>query len=252
MAFSVVVAEPEPVYTAEQLAAPAAARKAAEELAAYQAALEIQRQKVAAAKAVVNDCLTSSKFITTQQFQDAQYLSTPKINIKLNAEILKLSLSDRLIEAKINSLIQALKYEQAFFDPNDRPDIITYNDYGFGNVNSRIIYNLNTSVLQIPTIFRTDQSVIKALILKLYTVDLISNPITSKSITYQQLVNVGLCDQQSPNKTTIVNTVKQAPTIQKDSYEKIQLLIALEYKVIQARADRLAAIKKKIQSRLKA
>jgi len=247
--YAITVIPAAPVYTAEELAAQAAAQKAAEELAALQVAMELRRQQIEAAKVVVTDLLKSSKTISINQFQEAMYQPvSPKIIDRLNIEILKLPIELRLVEKEINSLIDALTFDQAFYDANDRPTVDTYNLYGFPGMSARILSIVNDSILLIPSTKKTDLSVIRAIVLKYATVDQISNPLTKKSVTADQLVRIGLISTDNKNKTTILNALKRAPSTQIDTYEKLQKAISAEMAVIKARADRLAAIKQKIRT----
>ena len=154
----------------------------------------------------------------------------------------------RLVEKEINSLIDALTFDQAFYDAYDRPTIDTYNLYGVPGMTARILSSVNDSILLIPSTKKTDLSVIRAIVLKYATIDQISNPLTKKSVTADQLVRIGLISADNKNKTTILNALKRAPSTQIDTYEKLQKAISAEMAVIKARADRLAAIKQKIRT----
>ena len=247
--FAITVIPAAPVYTAEELAAQAAAQKAAEELAALQSKLELRRQQIEAAKVVITDLLKSSKAISINQFQEAMYQPvSPKIIDRLNIEILKLPIELRLVEKEINSLIDALTFDQAFYDVKDRPTVDTYNLYGIPGMTARILSSVNDSILLIPSAKKTDLSVISGIVLKYATVDQISNPLTKKSVTADQLVRIGLISVDNKNKTTILNALKRMPGTQIDTYEKLQSAISVEMALIKARADRLAAIKQKIRT----
>jgi hypothetical protein len=247
--FAITVIPAAPVYTAEELAAQAAAQKAAEELAALEAKLELRRQQIEAAKVVITDLLKSSKAISINQFQEAMYQPvSPKIIDRLNIEILKLPIELRLVEKEINSLIDALTFDQAFYDVKDRPTVDTYNLYGIPGMTARILSSVNDSILLIPSAKKTDLSVIRGIVLKYATVDQISNPLTKKSVTADQLVRIGLISVDNKNKTTILNVLKRTPGTQIDTYEKLQSAISVEMALIKARADRLAAIKQKIRT----
>jgi hypothetical protein len=239
------------VYTAAELAAIAAVQKAAEELAALQAAMELRRQQIEAAKAVVIDLLKKSKPVSVVQFQDAMYQPvSSKVIDRLNSEILKLSIELRLEEMRINSLIDALNFDQAFYDVKDRPTVDTYNLHGIPGMTVRILSSVNDAILLIPSTKKTDLSVIKGIVLKYATIDQISNPLTKKSVTADQLIRIGLISAENKNKTTILNALKRAPSNQIDTYEKLQKATASEMALIKARADRLAAIKLKIRNRV--
>lgn len=238
------------VYTVEELAAQAAAQKAAEELAAYQAAMEIRRLQIEAAKLVVLDLFRYAKPVSVMQFQDAMYDAvSPKVINQLNREILNLSYELRFIEKEINKLIYSLNFNQAFYDVFDRPTLNVYYKYGIYGINDRILSNVNQEILFIPNIQRNDLSLIRYIVLKNATVDQICDPINRKYITSNQLINVGLMPLDYRYKTTILSSLKRSAIAQINTYEKIQKLISLQMAVIKARADRLAAIKTKIQSR---
>jgi hypothetical protein len=238
------------VYTAEELAAQAAAQKAAEDLAAYQAAMEIRRLQIAAAKNVVLDLFRYSMPVSIIQFQDAMYDPvSPKVINQLNREILNLSYELRFLEKEINKLIYSLTFNQAFYDLNDRPTLDIYYRYGFHGMNSRILINVNQEILFIPSIQRTDLSLIKYIVLKYATVDQICDPTARKYITSNQLINIGLMPADYRYKTTILTSLKRSEIAQINTYQKIQKMISLQMAVIKARADRLAAIKQKIQRR---
>jgi hypothetical protein len=239
------------VYTVAELAAIAAAQKAAEELAALQAAMELRRQQIEAAKAVVIDLLKTSKPVSVSQFQAAEYRPvSPKVIDRLNSEILKLAIDLRLEEKRINDLIDALNFDQAFYDVKDRPTVDIYNLYGIPGITARILSSVNDAILLIPSAKKTDLSVIKSVVLQYATVDLISNPLTRKYVTADQLVRIGLISADNKNKTTILNSLKNTPADEINTYEKLKKAISIQLAVITARADRLAAIKKKIQSRI--
>lgn len=239
------------VYTAAELTTIAAAQKAAEELAALQAAMELRRQQIEAAKAVVIDLLKTSKPVSVRQFQAAEYRPvSPKVVDRLNSEILKLAIDLRLEEKRINDLIGALNFDQAFYDVKDRPTVDVYNLYGIPGITARILPSVNDAILLIPGAEKTDLSVIKAIVLQYATVDLISNPLTRKYVTADQLVRIDLISADNKNKTTILNAIKKAPADEINTYEKLKKSISMQLAVINARADRLAAIKKKIQSRI--
>ncbi len=238
------------VYTAAELAAIAAAQKAAAELAALEAALELRRQQIAAAKAIVVDLFRNSKPVSVKQFLDATYQPvSPKVIDRLNSEILKLSVNLRLEEKRINTLIDALNFDQAFYDVNDRPTVSIYNSYGIYGMNERILASVNQVILSLPSTQKTDLSIIKGIVLQYATVEQISNPTTRKYVTADQLIKIGLLSADSKNKTSILNALKKAPIVEINTYAKLQKFVSSEMAVIKARVERLAAIKNKIQAR---
>jgi hypothetical protein len=238
------------VYTAAELAAIAAAQKAAAEQAALEAAMELRRQQLEAAKAIVIDLLRSSKSVSVKQFQDAAYQPvSPKVIDHLNGEILKLSIEFRLEEKRINTLIDALNFDQAFYDVNDRPNVSIYNSYGIYGMNERILTDVNQVILSLPSTQKTDLSILRGIVLQYATVEQISNPATRKYVTADQLIKIGLLSADNKNKTSILNALKKAPIAEINTYAKLEKLISLQMAVIKERAERLAAIKKKIQAR---
>jgi hypothetical protein len=238
------------VYTAAELAAIAAAQKAAAELAALEAALELRRQQIAAAKAIVVDLFRNSKPVSVKQFLDATYQPvSPKVIDRLNSEILKLSVDLRLEEKRINTLIDALNFDLAFYDVNDRPTVDIYNSYGISGMNERILTTVNQVILSLPSTQKTDLSIIRGIVLQYATVEQISNPVNRKSVTADQLIRIGLISADNKNKTTILNALKKAPIAELNTYAKLQKFVSSQIAVINARVERLAAIKKKIQTR---
>jgi hypothetical protein len=238
------------VYTTEELAAQAAAQKASEERAAYEAAMEIRRIQIETAKYLVHDLFRTSMSVSILQFQNAMYDPvSPKIINQLNREILNLTYQLRFVEKEINRLIYSLSFNQAFYDVYDRPTLDVYNKYGIYGINNRILSNVNQEILFIPSGQRYDLSLIRYIVLKNATVDQICDPLRRNLITSNQLINIGLMSSDYRYKTTILTTLKRTSIAQINTYEKIQKMISLQMALIKARADRLAAIKAKIQSR---
>jgi hypothetical protein len=155
----------------------------------------------------------------------------------------------RLEEKRINTLIDALNFDQAFYDVNDRPTVDIYNSYGISGMNERILTTVNQVILSLPSTQKTDLSIIRGIVLQYATVEQISNPVNRKSVTADQLIRIGLISADNKNKTTILNALKKAPIAELNTYAKLQKFVSSQIAVINARVERLAAIKKKIQTR---
>lgn len=245
--FTLTVTEPEPVYTAEELAA----QKAAAERAAYEAAMEFRRQQIESAKVVVRNLISISKPVSAEQFQNAAYRTIiPKLTDLLNAEILKLPMSSRLDENIINVLIDKLNFDQSFFNEKERPDLGIYQSYGITGVTTRTLSAVNQALLELPSSLRTDLGAIQSIARKFLIVDLLSNPDTSKSVSVSQLVSIGILSSESKIRTTILIGLKKLPESRINTYEKIQAEVSILELISKSRAERLKAIKKSIQSRL--
>jgi hypothetical protein len=218
--------------------------------ALYEEAMRLRLIQLEKDKNIVRDIFKASGSVTLEQLEKAGYLeASSKILERFNKEVLKLSLEDRLNENAINNLIKDLVFDQAFFDDSDRPTIDVFLKYGISGVSERTIREINREILEIQIDQRSDLTKIKAIALKLITIDRLVNPITSSNVTAYDLAKIGLISESNKNKTSILSAIKKLPKSRVDSYQKLEKEIAIQESIIRARVERTAAIKARILAR---
>jgi uncharacterized repeat protein (TIGR02543 family) len=116
------------------------------------------------------------------------------------------------------------------------------------------VNRLNIDLLKLSISSRLDVKQVNALITSIareyYVVGLLANPKTEQSVIPSQLVGIGLISSDNKNKTAITNELKKLTSVQVDTFEKIKQAVSLQEAVIQARVDRLLAVKASIKNRL--
>jgi BspA type Leucine rich repeat region (6 copies) len=91
--------------------------------------------------------------------------------------------------------------------------------------------------------------VIKAEVLKESVIDRLAKPETKKSVVSAQLIEVGLLENNYANKTSVMIAIRNSPSSELDSFEKVQTVISAAKVVIQARKARYAEIVSRIKAR---
>ncbi len=117
--------------------------------------------------------------------------------------------------------------------------------------NERVVAKVNAAALKLPLADRESAEKIAAIVKVENFVDLVSTPATQKNVTPKSLIDLGLVAASNPNKTSVALALKNGDAASLNSLEKIQEAIKAELASIQARKDRLAAIKTKIAARNK-
>ena len=131
------------------------------------------------------------------------------------------------------------------------PTLAQYREAGF-KINSEVVaQRVNAALLKLPVENRVNEKEISAIIKVEDFLSMVSNPATQKNLTSGILTDLGLVSSLNPNKTSVAIALKNTNASDLSSMEKIQEIIKLELASIQARKDRLAAVKAKIAARNK-
>ena len=230
---------------AEIAAAAAAAAKAAEEAAAIARAAEIAKAQNALATVLKGD-----KAGTLSEYRSANiYITTAASLARINAEVLKLSVSDRADFAKIKAIADKIEFDESFFNATARPSLATYSSYGVTGVTERILPTINAKVLELPAAKRIDAAAIKEIVKVESFVDLVANTATRESVTSTRLIEKGLLPADTPYKHSVRSGLAFYPEGSLNTMAKIEAAIKAELVKAGARKAKTAEIREKIAAR---
>ncbi|CAB4329642.1 MAG: leucine-rich repeat protein [Actinobacteria bacterium] len=135
---------------------------------------------------------------------------------------------------------------------NKRLDINSYLSADFSIPSPRALERINLAVQAMQAKTPDKQlslDVIKAEVLKETVIDRLANPETKKSVFSAQLIEVGLLEANYANKTSVMLAIRNSPSSELDTFEKVQTVIAAQKAIVQARKARVAKIVSRIHAR---
>jgi hypothetical protein len=237
-----------PTLTAAEIAAAAAAAVRAAEAAAA----AIRAAEIATAQTALSTILKSDKAGTLSEYRAANINVTTAASLtRLNAEVLKLSGSDRTDFAKIKALADKIEFDEAFFNATARPSIATYAANGVTGITERILPVVNAKVLELPAAQRSDIKAIQELVKVESFVDRVANTATRSTVSAVALIERGLFPANSIYKFSVVRGLGSYPEGSLNTVAKIEAAVKEQIFKAEAPKRRLAEIKAQIAARKK-
>lgn len=237
-----------PTLTAEQITA--AAKAAADAIAAAKA--EAIAAEIAVAQTKLSSVLKSDKPGSIEEYKSSNIqVSTAASLARINAEVLKLSASDRSDFAKIKAIADKIEFDEAFFNTSARPTLDTFVQKGIQGVTERTLATINSKILALPLEKRSDLNAIQEIVKVESFVDRVANPATRASVSSSTLVSKGLLAADSPYKYLVTSGLASYPEGSLNTLAKIEAAIKTELDKAGARKAKTEALKAKIASRYK-
>ena len=136
------------------------------------------------------------------------------------------------------------------FSKGENPSIDRYQSSDLFAVTKENIQAINTELSGLPAEQRSDFSQIAKVIHKFEVIEKLSNSTLNTSLYCRDLTDIGILSTGQSQKTWILMQLRKLPSDQVDTYAEAKVAIDKYAAAVQARKDRFAAIKKKIEDRL--